>query len=199
MRFGSISVYFEPDLDGGGSSFGQEFIQVVRARVGICQHIFEFCAGPGFIGFSLLAQGLCKKLTLADINPKAISACQETIRLNGLKDCCSVYLSDVFDSIPGTERWDLIVGNPPHWPQPRPFDHDLRKYDPELEIHRRFFKQAGRFLNPGGTLLLQENSNATTAGNFECMITDGGFRLVEVFKATESSRFYFLRCEYDAS
>lgn len=195
VRFGNISVAFEPALDGGGSRFGQEFIPVVAGRLARCQHIFEFCAGPGFIGFSLLAHGLCERLTLADINPDAVAACRRTILLNGLEHCCSVYLSDVFDSIPKTEQWDLIVGNPPHWPQPRPSECDLRKYDTGLMIHRRFFQKAREFLKPGGSLLLQENSDATTARDFESMIANGGFRLVDVFKATEDSRFYFLLCQ----
>jgi len=62
-------------------------------------------------------------------------------------------------------------------------------------IHRRFFQKAREFLKPGGSLLLQENSDATTARDFESMIANGGFRLVDVFKATEDSRFYFLLCQ----
>jgi methylase of polypeptide subunit release factors len=195
VRFGDISVEFEPALDGGGSRFGQEFIEVVAERLGSREHIFEFCAGPGFIGFSLLAHGLCEKLTLADINPEAVLACQATIQLNGLEDCCSAYVSDVFEFIPEAEHWDLIVGNPPHWPQSHAGERDLRKYDIGLSIHRRFFERARTFLRPGGSVLLQENSFATRATDFECMIADGGFRLIDVFKATEDSNFYFMLCE----
>src|SRR5215467_9087861 len=115
IKFREISVVFEPALDGGGSTFGQEFIQVVADRIGPSQHIFEFCAGPGFIGFSLLAHGLCEKLTLADINPEAVQACRRTIADNALSDRVSVYCSDNLQDIPAAEKWDLVVSNPPHF------------------------------------------------------------------------------------
>jgi methylase of polypeptide subunit release factors len=205
IKFREISVVFESALDGGGSTFGQEFIQVVADRIGPSQHVFEFCAGPGFIGFSLPAHGLCEQLTLADINPKAVLACRSTIQINRLEDGCYAYVSDVFDSIPKTEKWDLIVGNPPHWPQSfivenRPHwpqslydERDLRNHDIGLGIHRRFFEHARSFLKPGGSILLQENSLATTQLDFECMISDGGFHLVDVSKQTRipPSIFFF--------
>jgi len=45
------------NLDGGGSTFGQDFIPVLRARgMPKVQRTFEWCSGPGFIGFSLLGR-----------------------------------------------------------------------------------------------------------------------------------------------
>ena len=38
---------------------------------------FEWCSGPGFIGFSMLGNGLCETLCLSDINPAAVSSCQQ--------------------------------------------------------------------------------------------------------------------------
>jgi len=68
VRYGKIRVRFLSYLEGGGRNFGQEFIRVVKEKFGKVEHVFEYCAGPGFIGFSLLARGLCKKLSLADVN-----------------------------------------------------------------------------------------------------------------------------------
>jgi hypothetical protein len=68
--YGGIRVHYKRHLDGGGSGFGQDFIPFLRGR-GIPKQAraFEWCAGPGFIGFSLLGHGLCETLCLADINP----------------------------------------------------------------------------------------------------------------------------------
>src|SRR3990167_7689424 len=109
VSYNNIQVSYLPELDGGGPRFGQEFIRVVREKIRKVDHIFEFCAVPGFIGFSLLAHGLCNKLTLADINPEAVRACQDTIDKNKLANKVSVYLSDCLDTIPETEKWDLVV------------------------------------------------------------------------------------------
>src|SRR6266705_172000 len=85
VRYGSIDVYYLSRLDGGGLTFGQEFVSVVRERFGRVDRVFEFCSGPGFIGFSLLAHGLCRSLCLSDINPEAVLAGRDTVRRNRLE------------------------------------------------------------------------------------------------------------------
>jgi tRNA1(Val) A37 N6-methylase TrmN6 len=72
--------------------------------------VFEWCAGPGFIGFALLGYGFCDTLCLADVK-----ACRLTVTQNGLAERVTVYHSDNLDGIPPSERWDLVVGNPPHF------------------------------------------------------------------------------------
>jgi hypothetical protein len=43
-------------LDGGGSSFGQGYIPFLKSRgMPKQQRVFEWCSGPAFIGFSILA------------------------------------------------------------------------------------------------------------------------------------------------
>ena len=34
---------------------------------------------------------------------------------NGLQDRVRVYLSDGLNGIPSSEKWDLVVSNPPHF------------------------------------------------------------------------------------
>ena len=102
---------------------------------------YEWCAGPGFIGFSLLAHGLCETLCLADVNPEAVAACRRTVRENALDDRVSVYRSDNLADIPAAERWDLVVSNPPHFDDRSP--GQLRYHDPRWSIHRGFFDGRG--------------------------------------------------------
>ena len=53
--------------------------------------VFEWCAGPAFIGFSLLGKGQCETLCLADINPTSVAACRRTLADNGLSGRVTVY------------------------------------------------------------------------------------------------------------
>jgi tRNA1(Val) A37 N6-methylase TrmN6 len=46
---------------------------------------------------------------------------------NGLAERVAVYPSDNLDSIPAFERWDLVVGNPPHFSDISP--GELRFHD----------------------------------------------------------------------
>ncbi|PIQ89274.1 MAG: hypothetical protein COV72_03920 [Candidatus Omnitrophica bacterium CG11_big_fil_rev_8_21_14_0_20_42_13] len=192
VKYGNIKVSYLSCLEGGGRNFGQEFIRVVKDRFGKVSHIFEYCAGPGFIGFSLLAHGLCNRLTVADINPDAVECCKKTIKDNNLENKAVVYLSDCLDSIPQTERWDLVVSNPPHWPSDEnKYRDNIRNFDPCLIIHKKFYRDVKKFLKLGGQILFQECELATTIKDFQPMIEDNGLEIREVFKAKPLS---FLQC-----
>ncbi len=80
QNYNNIIVYWIPGLDGGGRTYGQQFVPVVESLFGKVDRIHEFCAGPGFIGFSLLAAGLCDSLCLSDINPLAVELLKATVK-----------------------------------------------------------------------------------------------------------------------
>ncbi len=183
VRFKNIVVNYLPVLDGGGARFGQQYLKAVTDRIGVVEHAFEFCAGPGFIGFSLLAHGLCQRLTLADINPVAVRAAETTVRENGLGDRVRVYHSDCLDGIPASEKWDLIVSNPPHVPgDDAGYKKDIRLVDPGMNIHERFYRDVGKFMNPGAHILMQEHSYSAPASLFEPMLAANGFETIDVFR-----------------
>jgi SAM-dependent methyltransferase len=192
--YGGIRVHYKDWLDGGGSSFGQELIPFLQDRGMPRQaQVFEWCAGPAFIGFSMLGHGLCETLCLADINPMAVRACRRTIAANGLGASVTVYHSDNLSAIPIEEQWDLVVGNPPF------FDHGafhLRAHDRGWHLHREFFTTIGRFLRPGGIIVLQENNLGSTAETFREMIEAAGLAIVFVDgcapQRTPHSRIYYM-------
>lgn len=178
VRYGGIDVCWTPDLDGGGMSFGQDYLPVVANLFGHVDRVCEFCAGPGFIGFSLLANGLCESLVLVDVNPAAVAAARETVRRNGLEDRVSVYLSDGLAGVPTTEQCDLFVANPPNFPYPVGDAASLLSDDLDWKLHRNFYADVVRFLAPGGSVLLQKNSEGGTPADFIPMIEAGGLHHV---------------------
>jgi len=180
VRYGDIDVYYKRFLDGGGTDFGQDFIRLFGARrVPRQSRLFEWCAGPGFIGFSLLAHGFCETLCLADINPAAVRAARLTVRRNRLANQVTVYRSDSLRDIPATECWNVIVSNPPHFDDAA-FKNEIRAYDRDWHLHRDFFRDAPRFLAPGGVIVLQENNQGSTAETFRPMAAAAGLRVVFV-------------------
>jgi 16S rRNA G966 N2-methylase RsmD len=195
VSYGGTKVYFKRHLDGGGSDFGQDFIPFLKLRnMPPQRRVFEWCAGPGFIGFSLLANGLAETLCLADVNPEAVEACRRTVRENGLSDRVAVYRSDNLAAIPASEKWDLVVANPPHLADD--WIGDLRTYDDNWHIHRGFFAAVEPFLKPGGVVVLQENNRGSTAETFRSMIEASGLTTVFVAECrpqrTTYDRFYFI-------
>jgi len=194
-NFAGIRVSYKDHLDGGGRGFGQDFISLLR-HYGISRQgrAFEWCAGPGFIGFSLLGHGLCASLCLADINPEAVRACERTVANNALSGRVSVYCSDNLKSIPPAERWDLVVSNPPHFVDE--YLGNLRAHDPDWRVHRDFLQSVGPHLNPGGIIILQENNAGSTVETFRPMIETSGLRIVfshgDLPFRTSQHQYYFI-------
>jgi hypothetical protein len=99
VTYGNVRVHYKRHLNGGGTGFGQEYLPFLHDRQMPKQgRVFEWCAGPGFIGFSLLGHGLCDSLCLADVNPDAALASRRTILENKLEDRVVVYCSDNLSS-----------------------------------------------------------------------------------------------------
>jgi 16S rRNA G1207 methylase RsmC len=162
-----------------------------------CGRLFEFCAGPGYIGYSLLAHGFCKHLTLADVNPVAVRAAQRTADFNGIAHRVTVYLSDGLDQIPANEKWDLVVGNPPHFLE---WNGELRCEDTDWQLHKMFYARVKRFLNPGGWVILQENALGSSAEVFIPMIREAGGKRIQTLPGPEigaGGKMYYLLSQWD--
>jgi hypothetical protein len=216
-RCGGLRVHYRARLDGGGRQFAPEFAQVLRARPESAgrrfEHAFEWCSGPGFLGFGLLDAGICERLTLADINEEAVACVRRTIRANGLEDRVTVHRSDNLHQLPAGLRFDLVVGNPPNYCQLNPahplystYREDLRPNDPEWRVHRDFYRHVRRHLQPGALLLIDEIDvfSATVIpsrfpgripydirprpaiDDFRAMLADAGLELVDVIGASDA-------------
>lgn len=184
IRYGHIEVSFTWDLDGGGMTFGRQYVEVLRRHLGPVESLFEFCSGPGFIGFAALAAGICQRLTLADISPAAVEACRRTARRNGLEDRVDIYESDCLASIPEHQKWDLVVGNPPHYiGTEKDHHHSRRLFDPGWTVHQKLYAHALPHLNPGANIILQENARASEASDFTAMIEENGLRIFKLLDA----------------
>ncbi len=173
-----LKLAWRQEFSGGGRGFGQDFIPVVEHLFGRVNRLFEFCAGPGYIGFALLARGLCEHLVLSDVNPRALDMARETVRLNDLEDKVTIYESDGLEDIPAEEGWDLVISNPPHYPSQVRDEPSLILDDPGWSMHREFFRRVGAFLAPGASVLMLENSEGGPPEVFAAMIADGDLCLV---------------------
>jgi len=199
--YGGLAVFHRPGLHGGGLAFGQDFTRVLlELGQGRCETLFEFCSGPGYIGYSLLANGFCDRLTLADVNPAAVEAAAFTARHNGIEHRVSVYVSDGLRQIPADERWDLVVGNPPHFLPKTGADDSLLMFDPDWSVHRDFYSSVARFLKPGATVVLVETREGSSPEIFGPMIESGGGRIIAAVPGTDLSGrengYYYLVSEW---
>ncbi len=178
-NYAGVAVLDRPGQHRGGLALGRDFPRVLNELgVGRRPSLLEFAAGPGYIGFSLFAFGWCETLALSDVDPSGLETARRTAALNGLEDRLSYFTADVFEGIPADRRWDLVVANPPHFlPDPEQ-EPSIQRFDPDWDVHRRFYHSIAAHMEPGGLVVMVENSLGADAGLFERMIEEGGGRLV---------------------
>jgi len=73
--------------------------------------ILDIGAGYGPIGLTIALYHSAARVTLADVNPRAVALCDKNARLLGLEDRITCIESDLYQNIEGP--YDSIVANPP--------------------------------------------------------------------------------------
>jgi 16S rRNA G1207 methylase RsmC len=74
-----LLIYFRRGLDGGGSTQRQDFIKALgKNKKKYFNRIFEWCSGPGYIGYNLLDQKMCEHVVFSDIHQLAINFVNKT-------------------------------------------------------------------------------------------------------------------------
>ena len=189
----AIMVEHDSWMEGGGTWFGQDYLTVIPERYQSrrFQKCFEWCSGPGFIGFALLAHGICDQLCLLDKFEPAIERARQTVQNHTwCQDRVTTYTGSTLDSLPSTELFDLVVANPPHW-LGCPGDENYQRIavDPDWQAHRVFYQQIAQHLLPNGVILMQENLAGSMGGaaEFADMIQAGG---LEIRDSWHSSQFF---------
>jgi hypothetical protein len=191
-----ITVFYTDDLDGGGTTFGQDYIPKIKIKYPDKKFskIFEWCSGPGFIGFSLLSHGVCDKLCLNDLYNPAIELVDRTINYqdNNCSNLVSAYLLKDINLLPAYEMFDLVVSNPPHFVKniSRIGNTNRLCSDIKWESHKNFFNNIKSHLMPDGIILLQENYQGSTPDDFKSFIDDAGLQITDCFDSVGT--YYFL-------
>ena len=188
-----LRVFYHSWMDGGGTWFGQEYVDIIRERYSgrVFERCYEWCSGPGYIGFNILDHGLCGSLCVSDVYQPAIQAIHETIKNNKLHNV-SAYATGTVSQLPENEKFDLVVANPPHFLS-CPGDENYQRIavDQNWAAHQEFFANIGQHLLPNGVILLQENQSGSMnrEQDFEPFIDAAGLQITAV---VDSPKYYTL-------
>lgn len=142
--------------------------------------ILDLCTGSGCIAVSLKKLLPEAHVTATELSAEALAVAKENAAR--LQADISFLQGDLFASV--TERFDLIVSNPPYIKtgiietlMPEVRDHEPRQAlcggADGLDFYRRIAKEAPAYLNPGGALWLEigcEQGKAVTA-----LLRENGF------------------------
>lgn len=168
-------------LDCGGVVMYPDFINSIKQYGGksVYNRGFEWCAGCGTIGFEILGQGISEHMVFSDYYDHAIHNCLTTAEYNNISKKVTGYISATIAGIPSTEKWDLVVGNPPHaWNMDETAaslqnsdvpvhmqDNIMRLLvDHNMETHKEFFANIRPRLSDDADIFIaeQDSSKATT-------------------------------------
>ena len=199
-----INIFYRKNENGGGMDFGQDYINIIKNKYGPQEKLFEFCSGPGFIGFSLLGAGLIKeKLILSDVHTPLKDSINKTLDNNNLRNIeCLFYNVGKVKDITETDI-DFIVSNPPHFNED---PHWLNKIEDRIykdydwQIHKEFYGSIRDKLSNSGTILIQENKLGSEVKDFESMIKKSGLKITSYFdkeKNTGKDQIYYIEVRKD--
>lgn len=184
VTVGEYGVYTADQLDGYGFKHLDDIVSAIlfltKQRGG--KNVLEWCSGPGYIGFGLLHINKADRMTFSDIHPPAGDFVNRTIKENGLEDRAEFIVSDNFANL--DDKYDLIVGNPPHFNFKLEETHDALFYeehrkhmDMNWEVHRNFFENVSDYLTDDGQIVLMENMKGSSITTFYDMIYSNGLRV----------------------
>jgi release factor glutamine methyltransferase len=128
--------------------------------------VLDLGTGSGCIAVSLAHQCKGATVTAVDVSPDALEVARRNADRHGVADRVTVRQGDLFAPLPADATFDLIVSNPPYITPtelaglaPEVRDHEPRVAldgGPDgLAFYRRIAADAGRFLAPGGSLLVE--------------------------------------------
>ena len=186
-----IQVYFDSWMDGGGTWFGQEYVDIIQSRYPnqTFNRCYEWCSGPGYIGFSILSHQLTQGLCLSDRYQSAINdAVAATVQRNQLQDSVSAYVGSSLSVLPAHEQFDLVVANPPHYLEcPGDDNYQRIAVDINWQAHQDFFRHIGQHLTDDGVILLQENQAGSLNGveDFRPFIEQNNLKITDCFRSTK--------------
>jgi methylase of polypeptide subunit release factors len=185
-----IHIEWNHGDDGGGSTHYTDFLDALRNKK--YKNGLEWCAGLSAIAFSLIDASICEKFTLMDVYEPALKKAKENAETNNIGDKIKYYVCDKISELPNNEKFDLVVGNPPHsidedWIPNNNEGSLIRRLTVDLNysIHEEFFKNITSYLNPNADLYISEICRHSVIDKY---VKNAGLVLVEEIPSEQLSK-----------
>jgi hypothetical protein len=154
-RYDSVELVFEQAQHPGVWGPNIDTLLMCRAlkqaRLKSVRFAVEVGCGSGFIGLYLLKNApSLQKLTMLDINPRAVACAREAIRdprVDFVQERGEVWLRQ--------NKIDLLVCNPPYIPRPKSLADNAYE---GVDLLAFFILNGSQFLLPGGCMFVNSSS-----------------------------------------
>jgi ribosomal protein L3 glutamine methyltransferase len=134
--------------------------------------VLDLCTGSGCLAVMLAHAFPGADVDATDISSDALAVAQRNVSDYGLAGRINLVRSDLFANL-SEKSYDLIVSNPPYVTTnamnalPREYRHEpqmaLAGGDDGMDLVRTVLREAARYLNPGGIIILEVGHNRDAA------------------------------------
>ena len=172
--FTDNGVFSKGKVDEGSLAFLK-----VLLPLDLGKNILDLGCGYGTLGLTLAVAKKEARVTLADINPRALDMCKRNAELHNLSNRVTILQSDIYEKIEGP--YDSIVVNPP-----------IRA---GKKVTYRMYEEAKQYLIDGGSLyiVIRKAQGAESAskyietifGNVTLLKREKGYY---IYRATKSKQ-----------
>ncbi|WP_051033514.1 peptide chain release factor N(5)-glutamine methyltransferase [Sandarakinorhabdus sp. AAP62] len=140
----------------------ETLIEVALQRCTAPRRILDLGTGSGALLLAALSEWPQATGLGIDASPAALAVAQENAHRTGLAERAAFRLGDWGEGL--TERFDLILSNPPYIAENDSLSEEVRRHEPAralfagsdgLDDYRRILPQLAELLNPGGLALLE--------------------------------------------
>jgi len=139
---------------------------------GSVANVLDLCTGSGCLAILLAHAFPEAEIDAVDLSSEALAVAQRNVSDYGLAGRINLIRSDLFANL-AEKSYDLIISNPPYVTRmameslPAEYRHEpvmaLAGGDDGLDAVRTILREAPRFLNPGGTLVVEIGHNREAA------------------------------------
>ncbi len=137
-------------------------------------NIADIGTGSGCIVVSLAKDLPGAEFVATDISPRALEVAQRNAKRAGFANHIKFILSNLFDEIPSSQRFQLIASNPPYIGrnEAATLQREVREHEPEIalfggeegyELYADLVAQSAEHLEPGGIVVLELGHNGLPA------------------------------------
>jgi release factor glutamine methyltransferase len=146
LKFTIDNDVFPPDM-------GQCSLNLARIAQGYhARAALDMGCGSGYIALTLKRSGV-PEVWASDIHVPAVECARRNAKLNEVIGPVHIVQGDLFENIPATVKFDLVVFNQPFGPGQGDTVCGCGP-DGGYQIAKRFLLQAADLLNPGGVVIM---------------------------------------------
>jgi 16S rRNA (guanine1207-N2)-methyltransferase len=170
--FTDNGVFSKGKVDEGSLAFLK-----VLLPLDLGKNILDLGCGYGTLGLTLAMAKKEARVTLADINPRALNMCKRNAELHNLSNRVTILQSDIYEKIEGP--YDSIVVNPP-----------IRA---GKKVTYKMYEEAKQYLIDGGSLyiVIRKAQGADSAskyiesifGNIKLLDRHKGYHIYQAIKS----------------